>query len=168
VHSLELISPGEREIDLTVNASTGFYVRSLAHDIGVELGCGGYLHHLKRLAIGPYSIEKALPQEVLDRAEDPSEVIDSDAWIPLDDALLPFPDIKINAAATDRFVHGQEVVVFQSGAEPIETGTQVVVHAPTGALVGIGTVTAVLARGRTITIHPSMVLADGRAVGGRH
>lgn len=166
VHELALRCETPAEVNLTVSASTGFYVRSLAHDMGRMLGCGGHLHHLRRLAIGPYELADALPQKALDEAEDPSSVIESEAWIPLEKAMLPFTEISVNSAAADRFTHGQEVVVFKSGGEPVEVGEQVVVKTSSGALIGIGSVTAVLARGRTITVHPSMVLPEaGR--GGR-
>lgn len=161
VHELSLVSEVPAEIDITVTASTGFYVRSLAHDIGHELGCGGYLHHLRRLAIGPYITDIALPQKTLEDAKEPSEILDSPAWIPLEKAMLPFPEITINAAAADRFAHGQDVVVIRSGSDVIETGDRVVIRAPDGNLIGIGTVTAVLARGRTLTVRPAMVLAKG-------
>lgn len=167
VHQLSLHSEREAEIDLTVEVSTGFYVRSLAHDIGGILGCGGYLHHLCRLAIGPYNLENAVPQKALETAQDPAEIIDSDAWIPLQKAFLPFPDITVNAAAADRFTHGQEVVVFRSGSDTIESEERVVVRAPTGALIGIGSVKAVLARGRTLNIQPAMVFSEDSSLGRR-
>lgn len=52
------------EIDLpfvrfTVGCSKGTYIRSLAHDIGQELGVGAYLTSLRRTKIGEYSIEDA-------------------------------------------------------------------------------------------------------------
>ena len=131
------------------------------------LGCGGDLHHLRRLAIGPYTVDSALSQKVLEEAKDPSEIIESDAWIPLDRALLPYPDISINAAAADRFVHGQEVVVFRTGSDTVETDDRVVVRGSDGGLIGIGSVKAVLARGRTLNVHPTMVLADGPNAGRR-
>lgn len=167
VHGLTLRAEKEAEIDLTVDASTGFYVRSLAHDIGGLLGCGGYLHHLCRLAIGPYSLDNALPQRLLETAKDPTEIIESDAWIPLDKVMLPFTDLTVNAAAVDRFTHGQEVVVFRSGSDTIEIGEHVAIRTPTEALIGIGTVKAVLARGRTLTIQPAMVFADDAQHGRR-
>ena len=167
VHELALRSESENEIDLTVNVSTGFYVRSLAHDMGRMLDCGGYLHHLCRQAIGPYKIEDALPQKVLENAQDPAEILESSAWIPMNKIMLPFPELTINAAAADRFIHGQEVVVFRPGTDPIETDDQVAVRASTGALVGIGVVKAVLARGRTLNVHPTMVLADDKSHGRR-
>ena len=55
------------EIDLpfvrfTVGCSKGTYIRSLAHDIGQELGVGAYLTNLRRTKIGDYSIENASAQ----------------------------------------------------------------------------------------------------------
>jgi tRNA pseudouridine55 synthase len=159
-HELELHRAADTEIDLTVTVSTGFYVRSLAHDIGRELGCGGYLHHLRRRAIGPYTIDQALPQSMLDRATEPDEIVRSGAWIPLENIALPFSEISVNAAAAERFVHGQEVVVFRPGSERFEAEDRVVVKSTNGRFLGIGTIQAVLARGRTLTLHPSMVLAE--------
>ena len=167
VHGLDLRSERASEIDLTVETSTGFYVRSLAHDIGGLLGCGGYLHHLSRLTIGPYNLENALSQRALETAKDPMEIIDSDAWIPLDKALLPFTDLTVNAAAADRFTHGQEIVVFRSGSDTVEINDHVAIRAPTEALIGIGSVKAVLARGRTLNIQPTMVFADDAPHGRR-
>lgn len=167
VHSLTMRSDNPHEIDLTVTASTGFYVRSLAHDIGRELGCGGHLHHLSRLAIGPYEVGDALPQRALETASDPDEVVGSDAWVPLDRVALPFPELVVNAAAGERFVHGQEVVVLRPGGDDVEAQSRVLVRSPDRSLLGIGTVVSVLARGRTLTVHPAMVLLEGRAGGRR-
>jgi tRNA pseudouridine55 synthase len=47
------------EITLTVHCSSGFYVRSLAHDLGVTLGCGATLKHLIRTKIGVHSLDDA-------------------------------------------------------------------------------------------------------------
>lgn len=52
-------------LDIRVTCSSGTYVRSLADDIGRELGCGGYLVALRRTRIGPYGIEDAVPLEAL-------------------------------------------------------------------------------------------------------
>jgi tRNA pseudouridine55 synthase len=51
---------------LRVAASAGFYVRSLAHDIGAALGCGAHLETLRRTRAGRYRIDDAL---TLDRLE---------------------------------------------------------------------------------------------------
>lgn len=54
----------EIEIDFpfvrfTVGCSKGTYIRSIAHDIGQELGVGAYLTNLRRTKIGEYSVENA-------------------------------------------------------------------------------------------------------------
>jgi tRNA pseudouridine55 synthase len=47
-------------ISFRLKCSKGFYVRSLARDLGQALGCGAYLDSLERTAIGEYRIENAL------------------------------------------------------------------------------------------------------------
>jgi len=46
-------------MSFTVGCSKGTYIRSLAHDIGQELGVGAYLTQLRRTKIGDYKIEDA-------------------------------------------------------------------------------------------------------------
>lgn len=46
-------------VRFTVGCSKGTYIRSLAHDIGIELGVGAYLTNLRRTKIGEYSVENA-------------------------------------------------------------------------------------------------------------
>ena len=43
--------------------SKGFYVRSLARDIGEKLGVGGYLSSLKRTKVGHFTIEESIDIE---------------------------------------------------------------------------------------------------------
>jgi len=158
VHALELRAEADDLLSLEVRTSTGFYVRSLAHDIGLALGCGGYLHHLHRVTIGPYSIAEAIPQEALDGVQDAGEIIGGPAWVALDRIALPFPEITLNPSAAERFVHGQQVVVFRPGIEGLTTESKVVIRSSDDHLLGIGAVRAVLARGRTLDIAPAMVL----------
>lgn len=47
-------------IQLDVHCGKGTYIRSLARDIGALLGCGGYLHSLRRTAIGDYNVSDAV------------------------------------------------------------------------------------------------------------
>lgn len=56
------------EIDFVVNCSKGFYVRTYAHDIGAELGCGGHLSALRRTRSGRFTLERAVTIETLKTA----------------------------------------------------------------------------------------------------
>lgn len=50
-------------ISFKVVCSTGTYIRSLANDFGVALGCGGYLSELRRTRIGNFKVEDARTME---------------------------------------------------------------------------------------------------------
>lgn len=63
VHNIELINFSANTIELNIHCGSGFYVRSLAHDVGQRIGCGGHLSALRRTAIGPYSIGEAFQME---------------------------------------------------------------------------------------------------------
>jgi len=53
------------EIDFRVVCSKGFYVRTYAHDIGQELGCGAHLRALRRTKSGRFSVDGAVTVEEL-------------------------------------------------------------------------------------------------------
>ena len=56
IENIEIVLPFIR---FTVGCSKGTYIRSLAHDIGQELGVGAYLTNLRRTKIGDYLVENA-------------------------------------------------------------------------------------------------------------
>ncbi|HBS85818.1 MAG: tRNA pseudouridine(55) synthase TruB [Bacteroidetes bacterium GWF2_38_335] len=60
INELDLIDFSNPLLTIRINCSKGTYVRSLARDIGKELGCGGYLTELKRTAIGQFLLNDAV------------------------------------------------------------------------------------------------------------
>jgi tRNA pseudouridine55 synthase len=57
------------EIDFTVLCSKGFYVRTYAHDVGEELGCGAQLKELRRTRSGRFDLGRAVTvEEIKNRA----------------------------------------------------------------------------------------------------
>ena len=68
IYSIELLELGTDTLSIKVECSKGTYMRSLARDIGVKLGCGGYLKSLIRTKIGDYNIEDSLKLEDLPEA----------------------------------------------------------------------------------------------------
>ena len=56
------------EIDFAVDSTKGFYVRTYAHDIGQKLGCGAHLSTLRRTRSGKFTLERAVPVDVLKKA----------------------------------------------------------------------------------------------------
>lgn len=53
------------QLQITVSCSSGTYIRSLAHDIGRQLGCGAYVKELQRTKIGHYLLINAIDMEKL-------------------------------------------------------------------------------------------------------
>jgi tRNA pseudouridine55 synthase len=60
VYAHEIIAIRPTEIDFRVVCSKGFYVRTYAHEIGAELGCGAHLKALRRTKSGRFSVEGAI------------------------------------------------------------------------------------------------------------
>lgn len=68
IDAIELLAYDWPRLTLRVGCGKGTYIRSLGRDIGLRLGTGGYLADLRRTAIGPYTIDRAIP---LDRLPEP-------------------------------------------------------------------------------------------------
>ena len=63
IKSFEINSINLPLVSFKVICSKGTYIRSLARDFGIALGCGAHLSKLVRTRIGPYELEKALTME---------------------------------------------------------------------------------------------------------
>ena len=78
---------------VNVECGGGFYVRSLAHDLGEALECGGHMRSLIRRRVGPFHIDDSLDlDDALSRlaARDAAKDVDRNA----DGLLLP-PDVVL-------------------------------------------------------------------------
>ncbi len=65
-HGLRPVRGGEAlDVDVTVECSSGTYIRALARDLGSALGVGGHLTALRRTRVGPYSLDQAHTLEQL-------------------------------------------------------------------------------------------------------
>ncbi len=105
VHDLELLGYRGSEARVRVTASAGFYVRSLAHDLGQILGCGAHLTSLRRTRSGSFSLDGAVSAEML--ATSPEVVR---AHLRPMAALLPdLPIATVAPDGLDRLKHGREL-----------------------------------------------------------
>ena len=69
VHQIELIDYKWPLLKLKIHCGKGFYVRSLARDIGEKLGVGGYLSALQRTRVGHFSLDGAITIEQADESK---------------------------------------------------------------------------------------------------
>jgi tRNA pseudouridine55 synthase len=63
IHSFEITAIELPVVSFKVVCSTGTYIRSLANDFGVALGCGAYLSSLRRTRIGEFNVDGAVTME---------------------------------------------------------------------------------------------------------
>ncbi len=59
VYDMRLIGEDRGDYILDIRCSKGTYVRTLCHDLGMALGCGGCMSSLRRLEAGQFSVEEA-------------------------------------------------------------------------------------------------------------
>jgi tRNA pseudouridine55 synthase len=90
-----------------IACSPGTYVRSLAHDMGQQLGSGAYLGCLVRLRSGRFSLEEAVSLERVEEAFEHGE--ESRYLLPIDEALLDQPAIVVGSGDAQRLVQGQSI-----------------------------------------------------------
>lgn len=79
------------DVDVVVECSSGTYIRSLARDVGAQLGVGGHLTALRRLAVGNFTLADALP--LADIEENPRLSLSLDAAL-----VRCFPVLEVTAS----------------------------------------------------------------------
>ena len=106
---LEILEFSPPTLVLMVESGRGAYMRSLAHDLGEALGCGGYLSSLIRLRSGSFKAEDAVAMErILDNRQD-------DGWReffhPVDFPLLRLKSVTVGKEAERYIRSGQPVAL---------------------------------------------------------
>lgn len=100
VFSLKVVDYSDAELDsidvtIDVHCSSGTYIRSIARDVGEQLGVGGHLVALRRTSVGPFTIEQCATLEQLQEIEDPVEKL----ALTLDQAMVTcFPTREISTS----------------------------------------------------------------------
>ena len=106
---LEIMEWASPELTLFVKCTQGFYVRSLAQDLGEKLGCGGHLSKLRRLKTGPFNIESTTPLDAIQDAF--AKNTWQDLIIPPDYVVLDMPSIEMDAEEEQLIRNGQAIRV---------------------------------------------------------
>jgi tRNA pseudouridine55 synthase len=117
IHALELLpeegeplqrnADGTSDFSLLVRCSAGTYIRSLAHEIGQRLGCGGHLLALRRTAVGDVRVEQATTLEEFERLAQSGEA--RERVMPLAHVPLNMPTIRLSPAEAEKLRQGQAV-----------------------------------------------------------
>ena len=106
IHELTLLEVTENTLRLRVRCSKGTYIRTLCKDIGEALGCGGCMAQLRRVSAGEYTIEEAVPLQVLLETEDPGQYLRT-----VDTMFRNYPEVKLTPNQEKRCRNGNSFTV---------------------------------------------------------
>ena len=101
---LRSFAGGVAEVHLV--CSSGFYVRSLAHDLGVRLGCGAHLEALRRTRSGEFTLTDAVTLDVIATA--PRDATTRNL-VPMERLLPQLPALVLTVPGAKRISHGADV-----------------------------------------------------------
>jgi tRNA pseudouridine55 synthase len=107
VAELVLVRYAEGLATVKVVCSSGFYVRSLAHDLGQRLGCGAHLESLRRVRAGEFGISQAVPLDVIESEGSRALAL----LVPMTELLSKLPHVVVNERGARRAAHGNALGV---------------------------------------------------------
>ena len=109
IYRLALLELSGDEFEIEVYSSKGTYIRTLAQDIGHELGCGAHIISLRRSGSGPFQEQQMVTLDQLEEIADKgSEKLDS-LLLPMDLALSDFPEVHLSEHVAYYLCQGQAV-----------------------------------------------------------
>lgn len=106
IHALEMLAWRGDSFDLRVVCSKGTYIRTLAADIGVALGCGAHLSALRRTGVAALDVVQAISLETVEALP----VGQRDSLLQPTDALLAgLPAVQLNEQEAGQLLRGQPI-----------------------------------------------------------
>jgi tRNA pseudouridine55 synthase len=149
IHGIEMRAYRPPLVDVEVVCGAGTYVRSLAEDLGRELGCGAHLANLRRTRSGPFLAERAVALAALEAAAERGE---AEALVIPPAQVLGLPVVALDAAQLRRVSHGGDVTAPPAPGPPPAPGARV------AAVDGNGTLVALLEVRADRRLYPLRVL----------
>ena len=147
----EILSWAPDEAVIRLTCSAGFYVRTLAHEIGQLVGTGACLSALRRTRSGSFTLGSAVDMQAL--------MTGGAVPIPMSDLLPELSAVRVDADGVTRVQHGRDLTRQQyqpagtDGARPASAGAWTRVLGPTGDLVAVAS-----PGGAPGALHPAVVL----------
>ena len=153
VRSLELTAWAPPDLTLRIHCGSGFYARSLAHDLGQRLGCSAHMTSLRREQAGVFRIEDSLQLDSL------IDAACNDAWIRSlskpDHVLKHLNAVVIDGSQTDAFLHGREIRETDATIQTEEA--LLCVYARTGQFLGLAQTGGAIG-----SLRPKIVFSDAQ------
>lgn len=144
--------PPALDLEVRVSCSAGTYIRTLAEDIGNQLGVGGHLTELRRIRAGKCRIEESL---TLDELADTVRSGRLEAIVKAPADALDLPVQSISEAETTLIIHGRPLPCPPADEAGWSPGELIALCDPSGKLIAVARYDAVRR-----TLAPCVVLAS--------
>lgn len=138
-YNIEVIEMELPRVKIRVHCSKGTYIRTLCHDIGEKLGCGGCMEKLLRTRVERFELLGARKLSQIQEFADRGKI--EDIVIPVDQMFDSFSGCKVKQEA-DRLVHNGNffpISLLENEAISRNTGEQLRIYDSTGEFIGIFT-----------------------------
>ena len=110
IHKIGLMNFDNNIAEIDVTCSKGTYIRTLADDLGQELGCGAHVIELRRLQAGVFSIDQCRDSNELEKIEESFGLSGLDKVIvPMERAVEKLPEVVLAGEKARDIRNGQAV-----------------------------------------------------------
>jgi len=158
IRSLTLLDVRGCEVEFELSCAAGTYARSLAHDLGRDVGSGAHLIQLRRIRSGEFPIEGAVT--LMEGDEFHPREFYVERIIPMENLLREIPSIVVSSGDRARLLHGMDLNLLTGASESDEYR----ILDEAGHLVAIArrlqTFTSPIAQpARWVRVHPHIIFA---------
>jgi tRNA pseudouridine55 synthase len=112
IYAFELLALEGERARFAAECSGGTYVRSLAHDIGRQLGCGAHLENLRRTTVAEFTLDRAVSPEKLAEAVRDEKL--QSCLVPLEALLPDCPELVVRGREEASVRHGHAFELAQT------------------------------------------------------
>lgn len=107
VYEIQILEKSHPEYTIRVKCSKGTYIRTLCHDIGQALGCGGVMMSLKRTRVGDFLIEDAYRLSELQMLADEGRL--EEAVCPVENMFEDLPALTVKESSFKALANGNQL-----------------------------------------------------------
>ena len=118
IDAFEILALEGPVASFTIDISSGGYVRSVAHELGQDLGCGAHLSRLRRTRAGMFTLEDAHTLEELEALAGKSDALEA-ACVHPRALLLEMPSVSADTMALGRLRNGAQANLPEFSAAPL-------------------------------------------------
>ena len=135
IYDIKLLAQKPDTLELKIDCSKGTYIRTLAEDIGRELGCGAHVSELRRIGAGPFTDDQMIGIPQLEGLAKQGFAALDERLLGIDAALVNLPSVELVATVVDYLCDGQAVIVPHA-----PTSGMLRIYSEQGLFIGIGEV----------------------------